>query len=108
MKQIFVYSKGIPRVINLICDTALLFGFSDEKSTIGHTIIRQAMQELYLYSPEKPIRQATIHKSDEYAPHASGITAPRDMLPLEYSVPSRDPEGMGQGEQRQSQRSAGR
>jgi type II secretory pathway predicted ATPase ExeA len=108
MKQIFVHSKGIPRAINLICDTALLFGFSDEKSTIGHTIIRQAMQELYLYSPEKPIRHATIHKSDEYEPHASGITAHQDMLPLEYSVPSRDPEGMEQGEQRQSQRGAGR
>ena len=108
IKQIFMYSKGIPRVINLISDTALLFGFGDEKRTIGHTIIRQVMQELNLYTPEKSIRYVTIHKSDEYGPHASGITAPRDMLSLECSVPSSGPEGMEQGEQHQSQRSAGR
>ncbi len=108
IKQIFVYSKGIPRVINLISDTALLFGFGDEKRTIGRTIIRQVMQELNLYIPEKSMRHATIHKRDEHGPHASGITAHRDMLPLEGSVPSRGPEGMEQGEQRQSQRDARR
>ena len=53
IKQIFMYSKGIPRVINLISDTALLFGFGDEKRTIGRTIIRQVMQELNLYSSGK-------------------------------------------------------
>jgi hypothetical protein len=104
MKQIFVYSKGIPRAINLISDTALLFGFGDEKRTIEHTIVRQVMQELNLCIPEKSIRHAIIHKSDEHRPYASGITAPRDVLPLAYSVPYSDPEGMEQGEQRQSQR----
>jgi len=108
MKQIFGYSKGIPRVINLISDTALLFGFGYEKRTIERTNIRQVMQELNLYIPEKSIRPATIHKRDEHEPHTSGITAQRDMLPLERSVPSRGPEDMEQGEQRQSQRNAGR
>ena len=108
IKQIFAYSKGIPRVINLISDTALLFGFGDETRTIEHTIIRQVMQELNLYTPEKSIRHATIHKRDEHGPHASGITAHPDMLSLECPVPSRRPESMEQGEQRQSQRHAGR
>ena len=35
MKEIFVRSKGTPRVINLICDLALLFGFSEEKRRLG-------------------------------------------------------------------------
>jgi general secretion pathway protein A len=108
MKQMFVYSKGIPRVINLIGDTALLFGFGEAEHTIGHTIIRQVMQELNLYTPEKSIRPAPIHKRDAHEPHASGITAPRDVLPFEGSVPSPHSESMEQGEQRQSQRSAGR
>jgi general secretion pathway protein A len=108
VKQIFVYSKGIPRVINLISDTALLFGFGDDTRTIGRAIIRQVMQELNLYTPEKPIRPAPIHKRDEQMPHASDIPAPRDMPPLESSVPSRAPEGMEQGEQRQNQRDARR
>jgi hypothetical protein len=104
MKQIFVYSKGIPRVINLISDTALLFGFGDETRTIGRSIIRQVMQELSLSTPEKSMRHATIHQRDEHGPHTSNITADRDMLSLESSVPSRAPEGMEQDEQRQSQR----
>jgi general secretion pathway protein A len=108
IKQIFKYSKGIPRVINLISDTALLIGCGDEKRTIGHTIIRQVMQELNLYIPEKSMRYATIHKRNEHEPHASDITAHQDMLPFECSVPFRGPEGMEQGEQRQSQRGAWR
>jgi general secretion pathway protein A len=108
IKHIFEHSKGIPRVINLISDTALLFGFGDETRTIGHTIIRQVMQELNLYTPEKPMRQITIRKRDEHGPHASDSPAHRDILPLECSVPSRGPESMEQGEQRQSQRHAGR
>ena len=108
MKQIFVYSKGIPRVINLISDTALLFGFGEENRTIERTIIRQVIQELNLYIPEKSIRHATTHKRDEHGPHASDITAHRDMLPLECSVPSGGPEGVEQGEQPQSQHDAGR
>src|SRR5215470_8931776 len=43
IKKIFAYSKGIPRVINLICDTALLLGSGDEKHKIGCTIIKQVM-----------------------------------------------------------------
>jgi len=108
IKQIFVYSKGIPRVINLISDTALLFGFGDEKRTIERTIIRQVMQELNLYIPEKSMRHAPIHNRDEHGPHASGITTPRDMLPLECSVPSHGPEDTEQGKPRLSQRGAGR
>jgi general secretion pathway protein A len=108
MKQIFVYSKGIPRVINLISDTALLFGFGDEKRTIERAIIRQVIQELNLYSPEKSIRHATIHKRDEHGPHASDIPSQRDMPSLEGSIPSHSPEDVEQGEQRQSQRGAGR
>jgi len=108
IKQIFEYSQGIPRVINLISDTALLFGFADETRTIGHTIIRQVMQELNLYSPEKSIRPATIHKRAEQKPHASDIPAQRDMLLLESSVPSHGSEGMEQDEQRQNQRDARR
>ena len=53
MKEIFVRSQGIPRVINLICDLALLFGFSEEKREIGPHIIKQVMQELNVYIPEK-------------------------------------------------------
>ena len=53
MKEIFVCSKGIPRVINLICDNALFFGFSHQKRKIECAIIHQVVQELHLDGMEQ-------------------------------------------------------
>src|SRR5437879_4735939 len=39
IKEIYTYSKGVPRVINIMCDLALLFGFIDETREIGHMTI---------------------------------------------------------------------
>jgi general secretion pathway protein A len=59
IKEIYVLSKGIPRVINLICDLALLFGFIDETHKIGHTAIQAVMQDLNVYTPEQLRRRHT-------------------------------------------------
>jgi hypothetical protein len=59
MKNIFAHSKGIPRVINLICDNALLCGFGHEKRKIGHDIIQQVVQDLHL----DVIEQVETHQS---------------------------------------------
>ena len=53
MQNIFVYSQGIPRVINLICDNALLYGFGHEKRKIGPEIIHQVAQDLHLETTEQ-------------------------------------------------------
>jgi general secretion pathway protein A len=53
IKKIFMCSKGVPRVINLICDHALLFGSSHQKRTIECAIIQQVVQELHLDSREQ-------------------------------------------------------
>jgi general secretion pathway protein A len=39
-------SKGIPRVINLLCDNALIIGLALEATTIGRKIVREAIQEV--------------------------------------------------------------
>jgi general secretion pathway protein A len=108
MKKIFVCSKGIPRVINLICDTALLFGFGDEKREIGRAIIKQVVKELDLYMPEQPISHYTNQKRDNNGSHASGITSPRGTRPPEFSVPPRGLEDMEQVGRYQRQRGSGR
>jgi general secretion pathway protein A len=40
------YSGGVPRLINTLCDTALLCAFADEKHSIGAADIMTAVQEL--------------------------------------------------------------
>jgi type II secretory pathway predicted ATPase ExeA len=43
---IFTYTGGVPRLINTLCDTAMLCGFAEEKSVIDHDLIMTAIEEL--------------------------------------------------------------
>ena len=44
--DIYRYTGGIPRLINTLCDTALLCAFADEKTTVGVEDVRAAVAEL--------------------------------------------------------------
>ena len=44
--KIFLYSGGIPRLINTLCDTAMLCAFAEEKTTIDEDDIMGAVEEL--------------------------------------------------------------
>jgi general secretion pathway protein A len=46
IKEIYTYSKGIPRVINIVCDNALITGFSQELTRIGKPIIEEVIKDL--------------------------------------------------------------
>lgn len=46
IKKIFHYSKGIPRLINIVCDNALLTGFSREQKRIGEDVIKNVISDL--------------------------------------------------------------
>ncbi len=52
MNKIFLYSKGIPRTINAICDNALLEGFLLKKETIDDRIIEDVCHDLGLAEKE--------------------------------------------------------
>jgi type II secretory pathway predicted ATPase ExeA len=42
---VFSASGGIPRVINLLCDTALAYGFADQKTTIDATTVFEVLTD---------------------------------------------------------------
>lgn len=46
IREIYRYSKGIPRLISIVCDNALLTGFSLEETRIGKNIIRDIVMDL--------------------------------------------------------------
>jgi len=54
---VYEISKGTPRVINIICDRALLAGFARETMTIDHTIITESAKEAQ-YNHEYHSRRA--------------------------------------------------
>jgi general secretion pathway protein A len=46
IKEIYRYSSGIPRLINIVCDNALLAGYSSEEKRITKSIVRDVIGEL--------------------------------------------------------------
>ena len=39
------YSGGVPRLINLLCDTALVYGFADQKKTVDVDLVEEMVNE---------------------------------------------------------------
>jgi general secretion pathway protein A len=50
MRSVFEFSGGYPRLINIICDLALLTGYVEEAKTIGSQIIQECARELEIKS----------------------------------------------------------
>jgi general secretion pathway protein A len=60
---VFVASRGIPRVINLFCDTALVYGYADQKQTIDASTVNEMLGDKardggWLFQPSRPPRRA--------------------------------------------------
>ncbi len=49
MNEIYNYSGGIPRLINIVCDKALLLGFVLETKTISAEMIKRSIEEIEGY-----------------------------------------------------------
>jgi general secretion pathway protein A len=46
MRAVHRYSRGVPRLINAVCDKALLYGFVNGTDHLTGRSIRQAIREL--------------------------------------------------------------
>lgn len=42
---VFEFSRGIPRLVNVLCDTALVYGFADDKNQIDAALIRDVAKD---------------------------------------------------------------
>jgi type II secretory pathway predicted ATPase ExeA len=73
IKEVYLHSQGIPRVINMICDCALLFSFSDKTRQIGPRTIQAVMQDLLIYTPEQLRRRPTHPQRDTAVRHTHGF-----------------------------------
>jgi len=51
LKRIYRYSGGVPRLVNIACDRALLIGFTEESKTITGPMAAQAISEIVGRSP---------------------------------------------------------
>jgi general secretion pathway protein A len=60
--RISAYAGGIPRLINIVCDHCLLFGYADEKRRIDRQIVDQAIEYLE-EGTRRPPKGATLRGS---------------------------------------------
>jgi general secretion pathway protein A len=71
------YSKGIPRLINLVCDAALVYGYADNKRKINRTVVEEVIRErtngeIFVEEAESQEGSAITTSSLPEAPGASG------------------------------------
>jgi general secretion pathway protein A len=45
-EEIYSYSNGVPRLINIACDATLLAGYVDEKEVLDENIVKEVINEL--------------------------------------------------------------
>jgi general secretion pathway protein A len=43
---VFRYTGGVPRLVNVLCDTAMLCGFAEERTSVDEALVRAAVEEL--------------------------------------------------------------
>jgi general secretion pathway protein A len=85
---IALYSKGIPRLINSICDNALLIAYTADRRYVIAQDVREAAIELQLepigpfYNKARVPAQPEIRQSSEQKIEFDGMFAPRSALEL--------------------------
>ena len=57
LRTVHQLSGGVPRVINLICDRALLAGYADQTAQIGRRLVLRAAIELHPTRPQRILRR---------------------------------------------------
>ena len=63
ISEVHRVSQGTPRLINIICDHALLSGFSEGKPMISEELIRESVDDLHFPGGETALPVATQAKS---------------------------------------------
>jgi general secretion pathway protein A len=74
LENIHSYSSGIPRIVNVLCDNALLTGYALGRKEVDTGIIREVAEDLSITIPEtrlKPIRQV-VNNTNGTGSQASG------------------------------------
>jgi type II secretory pathway predicted ATPase ExeA len=77
--KIFQYTGGFPRAINIICDHALLTGFTSGLKSIDADVIRECENELRI---EKGVELKRPAPPKPVAPAPGPNTAPKDQTPV--------------------------
>jgi general secretion pathway protein A len=83
VQQIALYSKGIPRLINIICDNALLTAYAEAKKIVSTDMIKEVATDLRIRSELQVTKAAP----------APAVSVPKtERQVLVHKIPDRVPE----------------
>lgn len=99
LESIHSYSNGIPRIVNVLCDNALLTGYALGKKEIDTGIIREVAEDLNITSNVemrlRPIRQVINNPKGVGAVQVSSVASAAEARPgiarLEPKPPNAKP-----------------
>jgi type II secretory pathway predicted ATPase ExeA len=81
LDMVYEYSKGVPRVVNIACDRALLAGYAENKRRIGRRLMRETIDTMEGLVPTE--EESAVVAAAAAAPGAavsgagiSGVAAP--------------------------------
>ena len=63
-EAVFRYSGGIPRLVNLLCDTALVYGYAEQATRIGAPLVEDVARDKQK-SRIVPLRQPAHGTTDD-------------------------------------------
>lgn len=65
---IYQYSGGTPRLINLLCDTALVYGYAEQRNTIDAALVHDVVREQHSNSIIPTFKTSQPHATDKLPP----------------------------------------
>jgi putative secretion ATPase (PEP-CTERM system associated) len=68
-------SRGVPRIVNVICDAALVFGYAEERRAIDMPLVREVLGELELTGVLPPVGSVNMTESAPVAVAAAANPA---------------------------------
>jgi len=70
---IYKYSGGTPRLINLLCDTSLVYGYAEQNEVINVQLVHDVVREQHSNSIIPTFHTSQSHKTDELNNHVPPV-----------------------------------
>lgn len=71
-------SRGVPRIVNVICDAALVFGYAEERRAVDLELVQEVLGELEVTGVLPPVGATNVTESAPVsAPSARAAAAPK-------------------------------
>jgi putative secretion ATPase (PEP-CTERM system associated) len=85
-------SRGVPRIVNVVCDAALVFGYAEERRAVDLALVQDVLGELEVTGVLPPMGATNMtERAPSAAPAASEAAAPAVAAPVLLQQPVAEP-----------------